>query len=176
MQGKEVLKPVISAGDIAARVAALAREVEAWRRNEPLVAVCVLKGAFLFFADLVRHLSHPLYLDFVRAASYGRQTHSSGEVQIRQGLELDISDKRVLLVEDIVDTGLSMRVIYEELLRRNPAHLAVCTMLSKQERRQFDVHIDFVGFESPKGFLVGYGLDYAERYRELPDIQELSFE
>ncbi len=171
----EQLKLVIDSARIAARVRTLAQEIEAWRQGEPLLTICVLKGAFIFFADLVRQLSHPVSMGFLRASSYGKQDRSSGQVRLQMDLDLDVRDKRVLLVEDIVDTGLSLKVLREALESRNPAALAVCALVDKSERREYAVNVEFPGFHIRKGFLVGYGLDYAECYRELPDICELHF-
>lgn len=176
MQPTEVLKTVIDKNRLNARIKELAKEIEAWRQGDPLVAVCVLKGAFLFFADLVRQLGEPVNVEFMRAASYGKRTETSGTVKLTLDVEADLTGKRVLLVEDIVDTGLSMQVVLDALRRREPKSLALCAMISKTERRTSEVSIDFTGFEIPKGFLVGYGLDYAERYRGLPEICELRFE
>lgn len=176
MQQKEILDLVIDRTRLAARVTQLAREVEIWRKGDPLVAVCILKGGFLFFADLVRQLKEPLQVEFMRAASYGQSTDSCGTVSLSLEVQSDLSDKRVLVVEDIVDTGLSMQVVLDHLRRRQPRDMALCTLISKTSRRASQVPIDFAGFEISDGFLVGYGLDYAERYRGLPDICELRFE
>lgn len=175
MHDKETLHTVLTQQQIASRVAALGKEIEAWRKGEPLVAICVLKGAFIFFADLVRHLKRPLTLDFMRAESYGDDNISCGEVRIRLQPSCPLKGQRVLLVEDIVDTGLSMKVLHDAIMLQEPKELAVCTLLSKHERRAVDVQVDFSGFEIADGFLVGYGLDHAERFRELPEIMELRF-
>jgi len=176
MQKSEILDLVIDRNRIAARISQLAREIEAWRGGDPVVAVCVLKGAFLFFADLVRQLDEPLEVEFMRAASYGDRTETCGMVNLSLEMKTDLRGKRVLLVEDIVDTGLSMQAVLDSLRRHEPGHLALCTLISKSARRKVTVDVDFTGFEVEDGFLVGYGLDYAERYRGLPDICELRFE
>lgn len=176
MYDKETLEVVIPKERIAHRVEEIAAEVEVWRRGDPLVAICVLKGAFIFFSDLVRQLSQPLFVEFLRCSSYGDCTETSGQVRLTLELEADLSGKRVLVVEDIVDTGLSMQAILAYLTRKNPKDLALCALIDKSHRRQVQVPIDFAGFEMPKGFLVGYGLDYAQRYRELPDVCVLHLE
>lgn len=175
MEGKETLHLVLDKDTIAKRITEMAQEVEAWRQGEPLVAVCVLKGAFLFFSDLVRQLAEPMNVEFMRASSYGSGTSTSGQVQILEQKQINVEGKRVLLVEDIVDTGLSMQVLHNALMLQNPKALAVCSLISKHERRAHDIKIDFEGFNIEQGFLVGFGMDYAERYRELPAIYELVF-
>ncbi len=174
-KSSEQLKLVIDSVRIAARVRTLALEIEAWRQGDPLVAICVLKGAFIFFSDLVRQLSHPLSVEFLRASSYGDEDSSSGKVRLQMDLGKEITDKRVLLVEDVVDTGLSLKVLLDALQSHNPSALATCALVQKSERRKHDLAPEFTGFNIKRGFLVGYGLDYAENYRELPDICELTF-
>ena len=151
----EKLRVLYDADTIRARVRELAGQIDALYGNEPLVVVCVLKGAFLFFSDLVRELSISPELDFVRLASYGNGTESSCSVAFTKDIELSIEGKHVLIVEDIIDSGRSM-------------HVAV--LIDKRERREFPVRADFVGFALTSGFIVGYGLDYAEHYRALPAI------
>lgn len=164
---------IISAEDIRVRVAALGRELDAVYGQEPVVAVCVLKGAFIFFADLVRAMSIEPEIDFLRLASYGSETSSSGNVFLSKDLEIDIEGKNVLIVEDIVDTGRSMEYLVRLMERRGAKSVRICALIDKVERRQREVRVDFVGFPLPKGFVVGYGLDYAERYRGLPAVYEL---
>lgn len=138
-----------------------------------LLAVCVLKGAFLFFSDLTRALSCPVQVEFVRLSSYGAGTESCGQVTLGQDLCCDIRGRHVLVIEDIVDTGLSLRFLLDELAARQPASLRSCALVDKLERRRTEVNVDFVGFQLQEGFLVGYGLDYAEDYRTRDAIYEL---
>lgn len=168
------LVELIGPADIARRVAELGRELAEVYRHEPPVMVCVLKGAFLFFADLTRAVAWKIQpdIDFVRLASYGRGM-SGGEVKFIKDLETDIAGRHVLVVEDIVDSGRSMDYLLQVLRLRGPASVRICALLDKCERREVDLSVDFAGFRLDKGFVVGYGLDYAEQYRELPGIYEL---
>lgn len=138
-----------------------------------LVIVGVLNGVVFFFADLVRRITIPSKIDFIRAASYGSDTSSTGSVRLTKDLELPIEDKSVIVVEDIVDTGLTLSKIVEVLRERGPESIKICALIDKLERRDKEVTIDYCGFQVPEGFLVGYGLDYDEQYRCLPDIYTL---
>ena len=161
------LRPLISAQDIATRVAALGSEIAARLPEGALTAVGILRGAFVFMADLVRAIPRDVRCDFMGVRSYGAATETSGVVQITSDLRLPISGKHVLLVEDIVDTGLTLRYLLDLLQAQAPASLQVCTLLNKPSRRRVEVPLDFVGFEIPDRFVVGYGLDAAQRYRNL---------
>ncbi|WP_461210549.1 hypoxanthine phosphoribosyltransferase [Desulfocurvus sp. DL9XJH121] len=163
---------VISAADIAGRVAELGREITATYQGEPLTVVCVLKGGFLFFADLVRAVDLPLELEFVRLASYGKGM-DSGELVFSKDLETSIKGKHVLIVEDIVDSGRSMDFLMRTFEERGPKSLRLAALVDKAERREVQLTVDFGGFTLEKGFIVGYGMDYAEKYRELPGIYEI---
>lgn len=168
------LRPVFTAERIAGRVRELAAAIDARFGQEPLVVVCVLKGGFVFCSDLVRCLKNPhLELDFVRLASYGKSDVSSGHVHFGKDVEISISGKHVLVVEDIVDSGRSMRFLLEQFAARQPRSLALAALVSKRERREAEVVVDFTGFDLQQGFIVGYGLDYAEQYRALPGIYEI---
>lgn len=156
--------------DIAARVAALAAEIDRDYAGRDLVLVGILKGSFLFVADLARAVSTPAVVDFVRIASYGSETRSSGIVEIRKDLEMPIRGRHVLIVEDIVDSGYTLEALCNLLLLREPASLRVCTLIDKRAQRATEVPVDYVGFTLDKGFVVGYGLDYDEHFRGLPDI------
>ena len=163
---------VIAGRDIEKRVQELGREISA----DPLpnlLVVTILKGAFIFAADLVRAISIPLEVDFIRVASYGSNTSSSGEIRLSKDLETSVVGKNVLLVEDIIDTGQTIAWLKEHLRGRGAASIRTCTLVDKRERRAKEVEIDYFGFQLEKGFLVGYGLDYAEQYRHLPDIYHL---
>lgn len=172
------LTPFITAEQIASRVEELGKEVAESYKNssEPLVCICVLKGAFLFYSDLIRKIDKDIEVDFVRLASYGTATSRSEDIVFSKDLEISIEGKDVLVVEDIVDTGHSMDFLLHVLRRRNPKSLKICSLIDKHERREKKVTVDFAGFELSDGFIVGYGLDYAERYRELDGIYELSTE
>ena len=172
--GAGKLVTVFSAEAIASRVRSMAAEIDACYGDEPLVVVCVLKGACIFFSDLVRSLRNGnLELEFIRIASYGTGTASSGQVVFSKDVENEIRGKHVLLVEDIVDSGRSMRFVLDTFAARGPRSLRVAALVNKTGRREKEVAVDFIGFSLDSGFLVGYGLDYAERYRSLPGIYEL---
>lgn len=175
-------KIVYTSGQIAERVRAMAAEIDAFYGDEPLVAVCVLKGAVFFFTDLVRAMrSENLELDFVRLSSYGKGTSSSrhvvfSHVVFSKDVDCDITGKHVLIVEDVVDSGLSMQFLMRQFEARGARSLRLAALVDKNERREVDVRVDFAGFKLEEGFIVGYGLDYAEKYRALPDVEELVFE
>ena len=156
--------------EIALRVDALAREIDRDYAGRDLLMVGILKGSFLFIADLVRAISTPADVDFVRIASYGSDTRSSGIVEIRKDLEMPIRGRHILIVEDIVDSGYTLEALCNLLLLREPASLRVCTLVDKRALRATEVPVDYVGFTLEQGFIVGYGLDYDERFRGLPDI------
>lgn len=164
------LEPYISSDRIASKIEELATQIRKDFGDEELVLVCVLKGSFIFTADLARALGNNVILDFCQVSSYGAEKSSSGIVQIRKDLDINIEGKNVLLVEDIVDTGLTLEYLRKLLMTRKPKVLKVVTLLSKPEARQHHTTLEYVGFEIPNEFVVGYGLDYAERYRNLPHI------
>ena len=166
-------RPLITADRLASRVAELGEEIAARVPEGPVVVVGVLRGAFIFMADLVRAIPRPHRCDFLGVRSYGDATVSSGIVEITSDLLLPIAGEHVLLVEDIVDTGLTLKYLAEILGARHPRSLSVCALLSKPARRRVDVQLDFVGFEVPDQFVVGYGLDAAQQYRHLPCIAVL---
>ncbi len=155
---------------IEAAVDSLAAELNRDYRGKHPVLIGVLKGSFVFLADLVRRLNFPLEVDFVRVSSYGCGTESSGMVSLVQGLCRPIQDRDVLVVEDIVDTGLTISYLLDYLRREQPASLKLCALTDKPSGRQVPVSIDYLGFSVPGKFLVGYGLDFDERFRNLPDI------
>lgn len=155
---------------IDAKVKELGAQISADYQGEELLVVGILKGALIFMADLVRNISVPVSLDFMAVSSYGASTESSGVVRILKDLERSIEGKHVLIVEDVVDTGLTLKYLLENLKARKPASIKVCTLLDKPQRRTADVTADYNGFVIPDDFVVGYGLDYAEKYRETPYI------
>jgi hypoxanthine phosphoribosyltransferase len=163
-------RPLISADAIAARVAALGQDIAREVPGGDLTVIGVLRGAFVFMADLVRAIPRPLRCDFLGVRSYGDATVSSGIVEITSDLLLPIAGEHVVLVEDIVDTGLTLRYLLEILEARRPASLRVCSLLSKPSRRRVEVPLHHVGFEVADQFVVGYGLDAAQQYRNLPYI------
>lgn len=165
------LQLVYSEQQIQERLDCLGAEIVERYKGKPLVLVCVLKGAFMFFSDLVKRLDYDVAVDFVRVASYGNATESSRNISFTKDVEVSLKDKHVILVDDIVDSGHTMSFLLNQFAARQAASLAVAALLSKHERRETDVNVDFVGFElSEKGYIVGYGLDYAEQYRSLPAI------
>lgn len=167
----DVAKVLIPEDVLRARVRDLAGQMnQAYTDEDFPLLVCILKGAFVFLADLTRHLHFRHEVDFMVISSYGSGTVSSGVVRILLDLERSIEGRHVLIVEDIIDTGRTMNYILRNLQTRHPASLRVCTLLSKPSRREIDIPLDFVGFEIPDEFVVGYGLDFAEAYRNLPFI------
>ena len=161
---------LISAEAIASRVAALGKQIDREMPAGPLTVVGVLRGAFIFMADLVRVIPRSMTCDFLGVRSYGDATVSSGVVEITSDLGTTITDRHVLLIEDIADTGLTLKYLLDVLSARGPATLRTCALLSKPSRRTIDVPVDFVGFEIPDEFVVGYGLDAGQLYRNLPYI------
>jgi hypoxanthine phosphoribosyltransferase len=164
---------LVGADELARRVRELGDEVTAAYRGRNLLLVGVLKGAVFFVADLMRAIDVPVEVDFMAVSSYGSATDSSGVVRILKDLDVSIEDRDVLIVEDIVDSGLTLQYLMRNLGARNPASLEVCALLTKPERRKVDLPIRFVGFEIPDTFAIGYGLDHAERFRNLPYVAAL---
>jgi hypoxanthine phosphoribosyltransferase len=168
---------LISAKSIAARVEALAREITAhFRGTDKLVVVGLLRGSFIFIADLVRELDLPVEVDFLEVSSYGNATESSREVRILKDLRGEIEGRDILVVEDIVDTGRTLQHVLDILATRHPKQVEVCALLDKPSRREVDVKARWIGFEIPDRFVVGYGIDYAQRNRNLPHIGAVRFE
>ena len=155
---------------IAARVAELGKQITEDYRDKDLVVVGILKGAVVFFADLIRQIGVPMSLDFMAISSYGSATKSSGVVRIMKDLDKPILGKDVLIVEDIVDSGMTLSFLKENLKSRGAASLKIATLMDKPDRRKVPLQVDYCGFVIPDAFVVGYGLDYAEKYRNLPDI------
>ena len=167
---------LISEQAIADRVAELADEInQAFGDSRKLIVIGLLRGSFVFIADLVRRLSVPVEIDFIEASSYGNSTESSREVRILKDLRGEIEGRDVLVVEDIVDTGYTLSHVLEILGTRHPARLEVCALLSKPSRREVQVPVRWIGFEIPDKFVVGYGIDYAQRNRNLPHIGAVRF-
>jgi hypoxanthine phosphoribosyltransferase len=155
---------------LAARIREMAGELRTALPNDDIHFVCVLKGAFMFLSDLVRALDDRVTLDFIAVSSYGESTKSSGEVRLVKDVDTGLEGRHVVIVEDIVDTGLTLHYLQDILRRRGPASLRTACLLSKPSRRKVDVKVDFIGFTIDDHFVVGYGLDYAEQFRNLPYI------
>lgn len=167
---QDLEKLLLTGEEISARVGAMGKEITDALSGRDLVCICILKGAAVFFSDLIRCIDLPLHLDFMSISSYGSATKSSGVVRINKDLDRDIVGRDALVIEDIIDTGLTLSFLKKNLLARGARTLSVCTLLDKPSRRKTDLTPDFRGFEIDDFFVVGYGLDYAERYRNLPDI------
>ena len=174
MTDPSIGETLVSSEDLQRRVAELGREISDEYRGRDLFLVGVLKGAVLFLADLMRHIEVPCEVDFMAVASYGSATESSGVVRILKDLDTPIEGRHVLIVEDIVDSGLTLQYLMRTLEARGPASIEVCALLTKPERRKVDTPARYVGFEIPDKFAIGYGLDHAERYRNLPYVAALS--
>ena len=166
------LQKLFTANEIHQRVQELGMTISRDYAQNELHIIGVLKGAFIFLADLARSLTIPCFIHFLHASSYGSQLISSGEVRIEQSL--NVSEKDVLVVDDILDTGLTLKKITQELQKQKPASLKICTLLDKPERRKVEVEAQYLGFTIPDEFVVGYGIDYAEHYRNLPYLAQLS--
>ncbi|HEX6115524.1 MAG TPA: hypoxanthine phosphoribosyltransferase [Solirubrobacterales bacterium] len=164
---------LVETADLERRVAELGEEISRDYEGKELILVGVLKGAIVFMADLMRHLTVPCELDFMAVSSYGSQTDSSGVVRILKDLDASIGGRDVLIVEDIIDSGLTLQYLLRNLRARDPRSLEVCALLTKPERRRVDLPTRYVGFEIPNRFVVGYGLDHAQRYRNLRHIAAL---
>jgi hypoxanthine phosphoribosyltransferase len=168
-----VSKVLIEEEAVAARVAELGSDVSTDYADKDLLLVGVLKGAVFFMADLMRQLTIPCEVDFMAISSYGASTDSSGVVRILKDLDINIEGRDVLVVEDIIDSGLTLSYLMRMLESRNPASLEVCALLTKPARREIDVPVRYTGFEIPNEFVIGYGLDFGERYRNLPYVAVL---
>ena len=168
-----VSKVLIEEDAVAGRVAELGAEVSDDYAGKDLLLVGVLKGAVFFMADLMRQLTIPCEVDFMAISSYGASTDSSGVVRILKDLDINIEGRDVLVVEDIIDSGLTLSYLIRNLESRNPASLEVCALLTKPARREIDVRVRYTGFEIPNEFVIGYGLDFGERYRNLPYVAVL---
>ena len=167
------LKLIISESQIQEGVGRLAEQIQADYQNQPLLVVGVLHGSFVFLSDLIRRMDLPIQVDFVRVSSYGELAQSSGKVRLHHGVRTSVVGKNVLVVDDIVDTGLTVQFIRSYCENEGAAKVKICSLLDKPARRLTYVTVDYVGFEVPDQFLVGYGLDYNQQYRELRDIYSL---
>jgi len=173
---EDVAEVLIAPADLHRRTVELARQIEADYKGRDLVLICVLKGAIMFLVDLMKELHRPLEVDFMAVASYGASTASSGVVRLTKDLDMSIQGRHVLIVEDIIDSGRTLQYLTGILKLRQPASLRICTLLDKRARREVDVPVDYVGFVIPNKFVIGYGLDYNEVYRNLPFVGVLKQE
>ncbi len=178
MMKQDIKDVMFTKEEIDAKVRELAKEINEHyqNRSKDLVVIGILKGANVFLADLIRQLDLPVYIDFMAVSSYGTSTKSSGVVKIMKDLDLEIENRDVLIVEDIIDTGLTLKYLTQNLNTRNANSIKICTLLNKEYRRMAEIPVDFIGFEIPDEFIVGYGIDFAEQYRNLPYIATLKEE
>ena len=167
------LIPVLNKNDIEKMVVRVARKISSDYQDQELVLIGILNGAFVFLSDLVRHLTIPVKLDFIRVSSYGASDSSSGNIRLTKEIEIDVNNKHVLLVEDIVDTGLTLSYLIDYLNTFNPKTVKICALINKHERRNANIKVHYACHEVAEGFLVGYGLDYNENYRHLAGIYHL---
>lgn len=166
----EISKVLISEEELQTRIKEIASQIEKDFKKEEIVLISVLKGSFIFTADLVRHIKNEVRIDFISASSYGNQTETTGKVKLLKDINMSISNKNVIIVEDIIDSGLTLQFLKEHFAMYKPKKLKICSLLDKPERRKVDLSVDYVGFRIPDEFIVGYGIDCAERYRNLPYI------
>ncbi len=166
-------KVVLSEEQIQSRIKELGAQINRDYKGKTPVVICMLKGAIVFFSDVVRCLDIPLTMEFVRLSSYKNGT-TSGDMELITDIDIDITGKDLLIIEDVVDSGKTLSFFIELLKKRNPASVKICAFLDKPERRTVDVKVDYVGFRVECGFVIGYGLDYAERFRELPYLAEIN--
>ena len=164
------LNPLLSQKQIASTVQSLANQISKDYNGKELVLVCILKGAFMFLSDLIRHLEIPVKIDFVRLASYGSGMKTSGTIEITKDLELPIQGKDVLIIEDIIDSGHTLKFLKDRIILSNPHSVKICALLDKKARREVAMEADYLGFDVEDVFVVGYGIDYNENYRNLPEI------
>ncbi len=164
------LSPLLSREQIDSTVKDLAERISRDYRGKELILVCILKGAFIFLSDLVRQLKIPVKIDFVRLASYGSGMESSGRIEITKDVELPLEGRDVLIIEDIVDTGRTLLFLRDRLVLANPRSVKICALLDKKARREVEIEVDYLGREVEDVFVVGYGIDFNENYRSLPEI------
>ncbi|MBR2847273.1 MAG: hypoxanthine phosphoribosyltransferase [Clostridia bacterium] len=172
----DIKKILVTEEQLSQRAAELAEAIEKDYNGEDFIAISILKGGFVFMADLIRNIKSKIQMDFMVASSYGASTTSSGHLEIKKDTSIDLKDKNVLIVEDIVDTGRTLSKLKENFLSRGAKSVKICTMLDKPSRREVEVFVDYKGFRIENEFVVGYGLDYAEKYRNLPYVGVLKEE
>ncbi len=164
------LNRLLSRKQIASIVKGLADQISKDYQKKELVLVCILKGAFMFLSDLIRHLQVPVQIDFVRLASYGAGMQTSGRIEITKDIETPIEGKDVLIIEDIIDSGRTLQFLKNRLSLANPRSVKICALLDKKARREVEIEADYVGKEVPNVFVIGYGIDFNENYRNLPEV------
>lgn len=170
------VETLISREEVESRIKELAKIIEADYKGKDLICVGLLKGSVMFLSDLIKEIDLSLQIDFMNVSSYGSETTSSGNVKVLKDTDLDVSGKDVLIVEDIIDTGITLEYVLGMFKSKGVASVKTCTLLSKPERRKVDVKVDYIGFEVPDKFVIGYGLDYAQKHRNLPYIGAVVFE
>ena len=172
----ERIRELISEEDVAKKIAEMGAQISKDYEGESVYLLCILKGGVFFTTELAKHITVPVNIDFMSVSSYGGETTSSGIVRIVKDLDTPIEGKNVLIAEDIIDTGRTLAYLMEHLKQRKPKSLKLCTLLDKSDRRVSDVKVDYTGFEIPDEFVVGYGLDYDQRYRNLPYVGVIEFD
>lgn len=170
------IETLISREEVESRIKELAKLIETDYKEKDLICVALLKGSVIFLSDLIKEITLPLQIDFMNVSSYGSETTSSGNVKVIKDTDIDVRGKDVLIVEDIIDTGITLEYVIGMFKTKGVASVKTCTLLSKPERRKIDVKVDYIGFEVPDKFVIGYGLDYAQKYRNLPYIGAVVFE
>ncbi len=173
---KETISILIPEKEIEKRVDELAAQISVDLDKKPVTLICILKGGVMFMVDIAKRLRQNVEIDFMDVSSYNNSTSSGGNIKINKDLENSIEGKNVIIVEDIIDSGRTLKYLTKYLKEKKPASLKICTLLDKPERRVFDIKVDYTGFEIPDDFVVGYGLDYAQQYRNLPYIGVLKIE
>lgn len=173
MLEQDVEKVLISEEELKRRITEMGRQITQEYHGEPLTIVGILKGASIFFADLARSIDLPLQMDFMSVSSYGTEATSSGVVKIIKDLDADVTGRHILLVEDIIDTGITLAYLRDYLSNRGAKSVKICTLLDKPSRREKAMQVDYIGFTMPDEFIIGYGIDYAENYRNLPYVASL---
>lgn len=168
--GYKIKKRMITETEIRQRVKQLAGEIQNDFNQEPITFIVVLKGSFVFAADLIRKMKGEVTVDFISVSSYGNDTETSGKVKLLKDLDANITDQNVVVVEDIIDSGLTLHFLLDHLKIHKPKQIKICTLLDKPERRKVDLAVDYVGFVIPDEFIVGYGIDFRQKYRNLPYI------
>lgn len=172
---REIIHEMLSQRQVEERIEALAQQLNREYAGKTLHMICILKGSVFFFTELAKRITVPVTIDFMTVSSYGEGTESSGNLEVLKDLDETLDGKDCLIVEDIIDSGNTLSMTRKMLLARNPASLKICTLLDKPERRETNVEVEYVGFVISDKFVVGYGLDYAQKYRNLPYIGELEF-
>lgn len=174
---KDIIKEVlVSEEDITSKVKELGKQITEDYKDKDLLLIGILKGSVIFMSELAQNIKLPVEMDFMAVSSYGKSSVSTGEVRIIKDLDFSVEDRHLLIIEDIIDTGYTLSYLIDNLKKRGAKSIKVCTFLDKPDRRKADIHVDYLGFIVPDEFIVGYGLDYAERYRNLPYVAALKEE